>query len=425
MREAQQLRSKLAGVATVALLLLAAVRGLALLTAEPLVALANSYDQIRYTACFALAPAVEDRDPTAGSPDAPYSRYAFRDLPGADCSWSSDLLFQGIAAASFRATEALTDRRLHSVRWLGALRWAAWIAVGALLARALREAGRPGLALGSAVWVAFLGFDPANSLYLATFYAENGALFFATATVGSAILATVRATPLRLAALTLAAAGLGSSKLQHAALPLALALVVALSLRGSGRRGRTVALSLALGGALALALHGAQLLRTTPGAASRALANRTNLVSTALLPAASDPVRVAAALGLGEGCAALSGKPYWAVERDLDRLCPGIANVGRARVVALLAVEPKLLGRLLVRVPGKLLPWTPPFLGAVEGGERAPLPDRFVSINRWHGFAGFAKHCHLATNAGLAQLLAVGGLVVSRAGARERLRRWR
>src|SRR5215471_1504380 len=50
------------------------LRVVPLLTHEPLVALANSYDEVRYTACFDLYPDRADAvEPTQNSPEAPYS----------------------------------------------------------------------------------------------------------------------------------------------------------------------------------------------------------------------------------------------------------------------------------------------------------------------------------------------------------------
>ena len=72
------------------------VRTVLLLAHEPLIALANSYDEVRYTACFDLYPDRPDGiEPTRNSPEAPYAHYRFMPNAAPLCYWSSDLLFQG------------------------------------------------------------------------------------------------------------------------------------------------------------------------------------------------------------------------------------------------------------------------------------------------------------------------------------------
>lgn len=68
-----------------ALALLAAsfYRGAAILTSEPLLALANNYDMIRVQACINAYPVrAPGIPPWAGSGDAPIERYRFRDDVG-------------------------------------------------------------------------------------------------------------------------------------------------------------------------------------------------------------------------------------------------------------------------------------------------------------------------------------------------------
>jgi len=209
-------------IATWLLFALAALRGVLLLAHDPLLALANNYDQVRYTACLGLYPYRPGVPPQQQNYQAPLRTYAFQAQADAVCYWTSDLLFQGAAAAGYRLAEGLGGGPLHSVRSLAALRLAAWLLAALLLQRAWRRDGRSDLALAHAACVAVLAMDPVNTLLLGGWYAEAGALFFAWFAVGLAVLAAQRATPLRLLLLALAAFGLGTSKLQHLLLPLCL-----------------------------------------------------------------------------------------------------------------------------------------------------------------------------------------------------------
>src|SRR5215469_7338843 len=110
----------------VACTLLGLVRGTALLTHDPLLAYANSYDEVRYSACFDLYPQrPREIPPTDNSPWAPFSQYVF--IPsGAGqpmCYWSSELLPQAVVALGWKISEALRGGTAHSVRALGLLKF--------------------------------------------------------------------------------------------------------------------------------------------------------------------------------------------------------------------------------------------------------------------------------------------------------------
>src|SRR5579862_2146014 len=78
---------------------------------EPLIALANSYDEVRYSACFDLYP---DRppevNPTLNSPAAPYAHYSFREAEQPICYWSTEWIGQAAAAAFFKIQHAVTGQ---------------------------------------------------------------------------------------------------------------------------------------------------------------------------------------------------------------------------------------------------------------------------------------------------------------------------
>lgn len=458
-------------IATWLLFALAALRGVLLLAHDPLLALANNYDQVRYTACLGLYPYRPGVPPQQQNYQAPLRTYAFQAQADAVCYWTSDLLFQGAAAAGYRLAEGLGGGPLHSVRSLAALRLAAWLLAALLLQRAWRRDGRSDLALAHAACVAVLAMDPVNTLLLGGWYAEAGALFFAWFAVGLAVLAAQRATPLRLLLLALVAFGLGTSKLQHLLLPLCLGGALLLPALWRTPRLWAPLLALLLGGLPALALQAWQMQRDNGMTATIRLANNTDFVLSALLPASADPARTAQRLGLDARCAAASGASIYTVTEPAEQACPGIGGLSRVRALGLLGREPATLGRMLARAPARLLPWIPDYLGVVEGGEVAPLPADVPSLDRllgrraglawglllaplagflWlllrghaaapslafaglaatlavtvpvvsvfgDGYAELAKHAHLALNAGAAWLLGAG--VAALAGRRHR-----
>ncbi|MDC8013320.1 hypothetical protein [Tahibacter soli] len=368
-----------------ALLALALVRGVLMLAAQPLVALANNYDQVRYTGCFDLYPVRPGVDPTSNNYQAPLETYAFQPVPSPICYWTSDLAFQGLAAAAFAAHEAVGGDANHSVRQLGMLRLAAWLAAVALVSLAFVREGYAHVAIANLAWFALLGLDPVNSLYLNTFYSEAGALFFAYLTIALTALAAVRATPLRLVLVALAAFALGFSKMQHLALPLAVGGAVAFAAFVRAPALWRPALALAAGGALALGVQFAQMHRGGPMFGSIETANNLDFALTALLPASDDAARTAQRVGLGAECAAHRGKSIYTVGAPPEAACPGVGALSRARALGLAFSEPMTLVRLVAAIPRDLLPWIPHYLGTVAGAQVAPLPDGFVTVDRWLG----------------------------------------
>src|SRR5215467_442431 len=118
-----------ARVALVVLALLAIARGVALVRHDPLLALANNYDQIRYSACLDIAPWRPGVQADRSNPPAPYSRFAFQPLPKGTCMWTSDLLFTAPIALAWHVAESLGARTIHTVRRLAEWRLLIWFAV--------------------------------------------------------------------------------------------------------------------------------------------------------------------------------------------------------------------------------------------------------------------------------------------------------
>ncbi len=179
-----QLRHWLGGagllqVIIVACVLFGVMRAAALLSHDPLLAYANSYDEVRYTACFDLYPdRPREIPPTENSPWAPFSRYVF--IPGGAgepmCYWSSELLPQAIVVAGWEVAEALGGSAEHSVRALGMLKFALLLGLNLAFTVAWWRRRRPVCALANAALLPLLFADPANTLYANTFYAEWTAL---------------------------------------------------------------------------------------------------------------------------------------------------------------------------------------------------------------------------------------------------------
>lgn len=373
-------------VATIALVLLwiaGTLRAFLLWSHDPLYAYANSYDETRYTTCFHFYP---DRaasvPPQQKSPDAPYSRFRFIATGDPMCYWSSELAFGGVTALAWKATEAVTGDPVHGVRGVGALRWAALLAVSVALSLSWLRQGRVRAALANAALVPLVFADPGNTLYLDTFYAEWTALLAAYALIASILVwRDAPRTRLRFVLLALAAFALATSKLQHMLLPASLALVVLVLDRARLHRTSWRAAALMLGALAGLYFQFVQLQREGPMMDTIRQYNSADVVFTALTPFADDPRALLVEIGIDPGCAIYSGDHAWQLPDLPERACRGLINFTRGKEIATLARHPSIAAKLAWHGVLGLDPWLAQNIGHVEGREFAHLPPSVPTVH--------------------------------------------
>ncbi len=372
--------------ALVVCLLLGLLRIGALFLHEPALALANSYDEVRYSACFDLYPArPAGIPPTRNSPQAPYSRFSFVADASPICYWSTELLFQGAAATVFRVQQS-RGAETFSVRWLGAFKIAALLVLWASFSVAWLRRREPWSAFANGLLLPLLFADPANTVYLDTFYAEWTALLALYAVVGLILIHEGR--PARhhaFALLAAAAAALALSKIQHIVLPLGIALAMLLIGRWRDRVWLWKGKALLIGALAGIVVQVVQLQRESDAIRAINVFNQADVVFTALLPNASDPAATANRLGLEPQCLQYAGLRAWQMPGFPADLCPGLTRVSRSRELLALLREPDLTLRIGWRGLQALNPWLAPGLGLVEGGEFAPLPDGILHAEQAAG----------------------------------------
>ncbi|MEO7916982.1 MAG: hypothetical protein ABIR16_05010, partial [Dokdonella sp.] len=372
-------------IAFTALLLFGLARLLTLWAHDPLLAYANTYDQVRYTACFDLYP---DRPPpfkpTDNSPWAPYAKYRFMDPPEPFCYWSSELVFQAANAVIYKVTEALSGDTSHSVRTMGALRIAALLAILFGFIRAHWRRGEPALAVAHAAIFAVLFSDPGDSLYLNGFYAEWTSLLCAYGVIGLFVLWREDPVDRRaVAALALFAFALSFSKIQHVVLPVVLGATLLL-LAGLGDRRRDWrAWALIAGGLVGVVGQGIQLGRGGELMNSIRVHNQTHVVLTGLLPWSSDKPALLTEMGVSENCLQYVGMHAWQLPGQPQQVCPGIEDFGRGKQMLVLLHHPQLGLQLLTHGVLNLHPWLPPAIGQVEGGKTADIPASIPNLAAW------------------------------------------
>jgi hypothetical protein len=361
----------------IAFAIIAAVRGIALVTHGPLLAFANNYDQIRELACLDIGPWRPGVNAGVANPVAPLSRFSFQPLSRDACVWTTDLALTAPVVIAWRVAEAFGGGSIHSVRLVAEFRLLLWFAAAFWATHGFLRAGRSDVAVAHLAWLSFIGMDPANTLYLATFYSEPAAVFSLYLAVVAATVAVLRPTT---NALLLAAAGgfvLAGSKLQHLMLPI---LIGACFLAAGGRASRKAALALFVGGALGCALQIGNQTRDTWMIRDVAMINRMDYVLTVLLEDTSDRARVVRALALDDECLSHHGKNVFEIEMPSEQACRNNAEWRKATMWWLLLSDPAAMFRAAARVPVLLLPWLPEKLGVVEGKINGRLPSSNPSI---------------------------------------------
>lgn len=365
-------------VALAVLALLALVRGIALVRHDPLLAMANNYDQIRYSLCLDIAPWRPGVDPTKANPPAPYSRFAFTPLPKDACTWSSDFLFTAPVALAWHASEAMGGRAIHSVRRLGELRLLATFAVAAWATWFFLREGCIDLALAHLAGFALFAMDPANTLYLSTFYAEAAAAFGFYVCLVGIVAALVRPTRGALAMAAFGALILATSKYQHVALPVALGIAVLL---GAGLSGRKVAFVVLVAGALGAGIQLANGARNSASMRYVHWVNNADYTLGILLPETSDRDRIVETLQVNDECLEYIQKSIYAMPGSVEKTCTNVPNWNSPTLWWLLISDPPGLARGLLHIPRLLLPWQPRYLGAVEDGNNEHQPWWMPSLD--------------------------------------------
>lgn len=364
--------------------LAATLRVLALWAHEPLLAYANSYDQTRYTSCFHFYPdRSADIAPQQNSPAAPFAHFRFIATSDPMCYWSSELVFTGATVLIWKTATLLGGGEIHSVRWTGALRWLALLALSIALSLAWLRRGDPRAALANALLAPLLFADPGNTLYLDTFYAEWSALLAAYAVFALTLLWRDDAcSRRRFALLVLAAFALATAKIQHLLLPLALTVVLIVLDRARLGRIGWRAVALALGACAGFALQFVQLQRD--GAMMEAIDqyNRADVVFTALLPFADDRRALLVELGIDPDCAVYNDHHAWEFPDLPEKVCAGLEKFSRGKELLALLRHPRIAVRLAGNGVHALDPWIARNLGEVEGGDFSAMPTAVPTLGR-------------------------------------------
>ena len=354
---------------------------------------ANNWDFIKISSTLGIWADEPGVDPTAGHPTAPVSHYRTHSERISELRYlSSELILVYAAILVGDALNVLRGSPPHrfDLHMVGAVKTVLFFAAGALLTLLFFRRSHL-LGVLSAIVFALVICDPLNTIYFNTLYFDDSAVLFGYLATGLALFlaGSVQPPTALLVALCFALLLTGLSKMQHAGLPLAIALGYCVARfprwkKDDHRAAGTELLVPLLAAVLALWLgivnSRAHSMRTMVSAAAQ------DSWFAAVLPAMNNPRRALTSLGIPERCATLVGKTSFSPEMQSSP-CPEILRLSRFQMVWILLKEPAALWRILKRA----VPLTRPFIffyGQVEGRKFGRIEDagvRFTSLGRWYG----------------------------------------
>jgi hypothetical protein len=163
---------------TVFLLLVGSFRLFSFILHEPLLAYANNFDMVRIQACHQVWPADSSFPPGVKSPAFPIDNYKIdKSLNLGACFPSAELVFTSIGEAVIKILGLVTDEDSFSIRIFGFIRGLLLSALAIGFSLWLLDKGKLTAALSNSFIYALVLTDPANTLYLSTFYTEYSAIF--------------------------------------------------------------------------------------------------------------------------------------------------------------------------------------------------------------------------------------------------------
>ena len=350
------------------ILAVATLRVLAFWAMDPMPAYANNYDQIRTLRTFGLQPRDSPKEIYAATPEQPWRYFIQADSWNKPTYPSSDLAFKAIqyaAMATMAGRDGVMDIKAGTLPLLSGWLLCIWCIFRKLTTTPLA-------ALGFAAWILLVA-DPVNLLFLNTWYAEFSAFACVTVFVGVVWLWLFDLVSLRAALIwggaCLALVSLNRNQYMFL-LPAAALLTcttLALSRWRSGQRltpsrGTLVLVAAAcLLPALLFGSGAGQLKQTTS-------ANRIDTVFGALLPAASDPIRMLKHLGLPADCLRFSGHTWYSIPTaEYKAHCPKIMMLPLSKIAKAIARDPTPIPVILRNVAQHHRGFLQNHLGHIEG----------------------------------------------------------
>ena len=355
----------------ISLLLLGALRLGMFLSHTPQLGYANNYDMNRLQACLHIWP-LDSRYVGVKSEQAPLTNYHVDYSISFDCVPASNLVID--APTSWMIAHISPDH--FSLRAFGIARALLLTIIVAGFVLHYWRRKDIAAALVNALGFAIVLCDPANSLYLNTFYAEYASLIYWVLALNCLYVFARENNRCWFAALCASLLLLGTSKMQHALLPLMLIAPLLWFNRTQISRRQ-------LGTLILLALLCPILDTVTDNHESRVMqqANVNHAIATALF-SSKDPGALQHHFGL-ESCT-LPDKattPYRLYHKQLLANCEQVKTLTHRDLARALLQQPSLLLAMTQEALARSRPWISTTMGHVENGQMTFCTDACSSLD--------------------------------------------
>ncbi len=353
---------------------------------SPVLGYANNFDMIRIQSCHQIWPSKSDVDAGARTYEEPLEDYKFKNIGLGNCYPSSELFFTYLGEYLIKALQYISfldDDNGFSVKNFGVLRgvFICLVSWFFLYYYALRK--NFVLVYFYALFFSLVIADPANTLYLNTFYTEFSALFFCYLSVSMCFLlcntGDYRSFFIGIFAISLC--GLGFSKPQHIALPVVIFIAF---LVGSYSRLMKIKFMVFLILVLVLGVTAFQAyFRQTNTMFSVNYANATDTFLWTVLPAATDANQAAKILGLPSSCIDHKGKNWYTPGIQEQHPCPEVLQVSRVRILWLSIHDPQFFLTVTRQGLAQLRPWLLQDIGSIGDRNLGFANELVFSFSDW------------------------------------------
>ncbi|MBU0991222.1 MAG: hypothetical protein KJ737_01905 [Proteobacteria bacterium] len=316
---------------------------------------------IRLQCCHSIWPADEKIHPYSSTSIAPLRYYKIDEKTKCGCYFSSELIFTSIG----KVILTVLGMDIFTLRIFGVIRALILLFTASGISFFLLNYRNNSAAVINSLIFSVVLCDPANSLFLNTFYTEFSALLFCYLSIGAMYCLLMRPSHKTMATIFLFALwALGLSKPQHVALPI---LFWGCFVLFSWKDRQALKWIYLIAGIGTIAIAVFQMKTELPHMKSARWANATDTFLGAVLPASRNQLEAVKILNLPEDCILCIGKDWYSPGVQKEHPCPEVFSTSRVRLLWLMIKQPIFLLDITEMGLDKLCPWVVTYIGHVEG----------------------------------------------------------
>ena len=316
--------------------------------------------------------------------ERPLNRYRFdNELILGACYPSSELLFTYMGEGLIRLLQPQIIKENFSIKLFGIVRGLSIVTVvGCFLYYCISQK-KLFVMIFHASFFALVIADPANTLYLNTFYTEFSALFFLYVAFSMFYLVCNDKNDSFFKVLFFAGSlcALGFSKPQHIALPFIILVNFIIGNHKNLIKKRVIIFFTLIGVLSAMIFQ--IYFRQTTAMFSINYANATDTYLWTVLPSATDANQAANLLGLPSHCVEHQGINWYTPGVQAHHPCPEVLKVSRIRILWLIMKDPQFFITVTRQGLTQLRPWFLQDIGSIESRNLGIASQIFFTFSDW------------------------------------------